>query len=515
MKGKEEQKIIKLSDEELSNLQNEIERSNLSHQGKSVLINLLKIYLWLSQLYFAKKLSLNKLKRLFSFSSEKQEKKDDDDKKGKGSKNNSGDKKGHGRNGEKDFPGAKKEFHPLTDKKNGDKCPECKRGKLYPVAPGTFIHFTGQCPICGTIHETEKLKCNTCGKVFEAALPEKLGGKKYDETADASIALQRYGLGVPNYRLAKWQKDMGVPLAASTQWARLEELGTSCYPIFEYLKEFAKDGTLYHIDDTGNKILDLQKELRETTSKRKGIFTTGVIVKIKGKVINLFFTGNKHAGENIASLIKESTSEMILMSDALSRNCPKDFIGIWCNCLTHARRGFYDLKNEHNKMVGYVLYLFGKIYYYDELAKKRNYSPGERLILHQKKSTRVIHKLRRWCLKMFYLKKVEPNEELGGAIKYFLTHFEKLTEFLRVPGVPLDNTAAERLLKASILHRKNSLFYKSQLGAYIGDMMMSLIQTARAANVDVFNYLVEVHKHRAAVKSSPELWSPWNYQQNL
>ena len=39
-----------------------------------------------------------------------------------------------------------------------------------------------------------------------------------------------------------------------------------------------------------------------------------------------------------------------------------------------------------------------------------------------------------------------------------------LTKFLKVAGVPLDNNVAERLLKGAILHRKNSLHYKTQRG---------------------------------------------------
>src|ERR1035438_5766039 len=47
------------------------------------------------------------------------------------------------------------------------------------------------------------------------------------------------------------------------------------------------------------------------------------------------------------------------------------------------------------------------------------------------------------------------------------------------PGAPLDNTAAERVIKRTIMHWKNSLFYKTETGARIGDTSMSLIHTAK------------------------------------
>jgi len=71
---------------------------------------------------------------------------------------------------------------------------------------------------------------------------------------------------------------------------------------------------------------------------------------------------------------------------------------------------------------------------------------------------------------------IEPNSSLGAAISYMLKHWETLTLFLRVSGAPLDNNACERILKMAIRHRKNSLFYKTQRGADVGDLYMSLVQ---------------------------------------
>ena len=71
-----------------------------------------------------------------------------------------------------------------------------------------------------------------------------------------------------------------------------------------------------------------------------------------------------------------------------------------------------------------------------------------------------------------------PNSGLGAVISYLLKHWERLTLFLRKAGAPLDNNLVERALKKAILHRKNSLFYKTENGARVGDLFMSLIHTA-------------------------------------
>jgi hypothetical protein len=119
---------------------------------------------------------------------------------------------------------------------------------------------------------------------------------KYDETADVELAIQKYIMGLPFNRIAKWQKLFGVPIPASTQWERVQNLGNSIYKVFEALIIFASNGEVCFADDTRAKILDLKKKMDSKNAKRKGIFTTGVVSKVKGRIVNLFFTGNKHAG---------------------------------------------------------------------------------------------------------------------------------------------------------------------------------------------------------------------------
>ena len=91
--------------------------------------------------------------------------------------------------------------------------------------------------------------------------------------------------------------------------------------------------------------------------------------------------------------------------------------------------------------------------------------PKERLRFHQLHSGPVMDQLQVWLTAQFAERKVEPNSGLGLAIRYLLKHWERLTLFLRQPGAPLDNNICERALKKTILHRKNSLFYKTKNGA--------------------------------------------------
>jgi len=120
-----------------------------------------------------------------------------------------------------------------------------------------------------------------------------------------------------------------------------------------------------------------------------------------------------------------------------------------------------------------------------------------------------------WLRSQFAEKKVEPNSGLGEAITYLLKHWEPLTLFLRKAGAPLDNNVCERALKKAILHRKNSLFYKTGNGARVGDLYMSLIHTCELNDANPFEYLTERQRHAAEMAKHPARWMPWNYRQTL
>ena len=87
--------------------------------------------------------------------------------------------------------------------------------------------------------------------------------------------------------------------------------------------------------------------------------------------------------------------------------------------------------------------------------------------------------------------------------------------FLHVAGAPIDNNVAERALKLVVLCRKNSLFYKTLVGAFVGDLFMSLIYTSKQMAVDPFAYLAALLRHCRLLSEDPSRWMPWNYKETL
>ncbi|HEY1255741.1 MAG TPA: IS66 family transposase [Terracidiphilus sp.] len=426
---------------------------------------------------------------------------------------------GHGRNGANAFRGAEKVKISHPNLQSGNRCPDCGRGNVYEQKePKVLVRIVGQAPLAATVYELERLRCNACGQIFTAEEPEGIGPEKYDETAAAMIAQLKYGSGVPFHRLEKMEDLMGIPLPASTQWEVVEEAAALMKPAHKELIRQAAQGEVLHNDDTSMKVLRLA---REPSDDRTGVFTSNILaITATNHKIALYFTGSKHAGENMADVLKQRAKESpppIQMCDALSRNTPKG-TGVeilLANCLAHGRRQFVEIAPNFPDECRHVLEALGEVYYNDAMAREQALSAEDRLKLHQKQSGPVMEQLHAWLEAQFAEKKTEPNSGLGKAITYLLRHWKGLTAFLRHAGAPLDNNICEQALKRAVLHRKNALFYKTLNGAQVSDLFMSLIHTCRLCDANSFEYMTELQRHAADLAANPAQWMPWNYRDTL
>jgi hypothetical protein len=188
---------------------------------------------------------------------------------------------------------------------------------------------------------------------------------------------------------------------------------------------------------------------------------------------------------------------------------------ILANCLAHARRHFIDVVKNFPAECRYVLETLREVFHFDAMTRQQGLTPDQRLGFHQQHSGPVMERLLTWCRSQFDEHKVEPNSGLGKAIQYLLNHWQKLTLFLREPGTPLENNVCARALKKAILHRKNALFYRTQNGAKVGDLFMSLIHTAELCGVNPFDYLTALLRQTGELTAEPSRWMPWNYRATL
>ncbi len=432
--------------------------------------------------------------------------------------------KGHGRNGVDAYTGAVRISVALEWASPGCRCPKCKKGKLgLQKDPRAVLRIFGQPMLLAKIWDLEQWRCSLCQEFFRPALPDEARGPTYDATAVAMIGLLHFGNGFPFKRLEQFQASLGIPLPASDQSELLRDAYECLRPVLQALIRYAAQCEVVHNDDTGMKILSLLAMMKENQPDRSGkartgVFTTGIVAVTGPHRIALFFTGRKHAGENLAAVFEHRNPALpppTHMSDGLDRNDPGNVSTDEGKCLTHGRRQFVDIVSCFPDECRRVVENIATVYRVDAIAKERNLSPEDRLLLHQEKSAPVMDGLRRWMTDQLLEGAVEPNSALGKAIIYMLRRWTPLTLFLRKAGAPLDNNSVERSLKKAIRHRKNSLFYKTERGAAVGDFFMSMIETCALNKVDAFHYLTSLIRNMHRVADSPASWMPWNYQAML
>src|SRR5215475_2179984 len=526
---------------EIKHLINRVKQGELD-QGDALLIEkLLSILLTIVSLLERKHTSIQRMKELLFGMKEKKRGKDEDKNRAEdgrpgadGSSQTDSPKEtasnstcegvrrlkrpGHGRMAASDYPGARlvRLIHP--EMAPGDPCPEsgCE-GHLHQLEqPNVKIYLTGQPLISATKYERRVLRCSDCFKRYAADLPEGVKeNEKFDETADVAIALYKYSGGMPFYRQARMQESCGVPLPESVQFERCEGVANAVFPVYRHLVELSADGKLFHIDDTRVRILSCYREDKYRSEKeRRATHTSGIVVKdMAGRKIALYLSGRQHASENLDDVLERRSQGLpppIKMSHTLAANGKVKAETIEAYCLAHGHRKFKELEDIFPEECNHVLHSIQLVFLNDGLT--RGMSDWERLEYHQTQSGPVMRRLREWIEQQFEERSVEPNSALGKAYNYLLNNYENLTTFLRVPGAPIDNNEAERVLKRFVLFRKNSLFYKTLHGALIGGILMSLIESCRLNHANPWEYLLALMRNREEARRNPVAYLPWNYR---
>src|SRR5262245_32553351 len=541
---KSDEEIPTADSEQIERLIERVKQGKLEQNDAQLIEKLLRTFLTLTSLLQRKNTTIKRLKQMF-LGPEKQGKDKSDisagTPAGSQEENTEGDssnekasslrpegepvsgkssKPGHGRKPASAYTGARivRLLHPNLSA--GGRCPDptCE-GRLHKLEkPKTKIYLTGQPLISATKFERPILRCSDCFERYVAGLPEGVKeDEKFDATADVAIALSKYGCGLPFYRQARMQESCGVPLPESVQYERCEEVAKAALPVYLHLGKLAANGKVFHIDDTRVRILScFQEDKHRSEKERRATHTSGIVVlDDEGYKIALYLSGRQHAGENLDEILKTRNSLLpppIKMSDAAAVNGKMEIGTIECNCLTHGRGKFIEIEEIFPAESRKVLDAIGRVYDFE--AKTKGMSDEDRLAYHQKYSRPVMSQLQAWIEEQFRERQVEPNSALGKAFQYLLNHYEKLTRFITIPGAPIDNNQAERVLKRFVLFRKNSLFYKTENGAAVGGVLLSLIESCRLNQTNPWEYLLTLMQNREEARRDPATYLPWNYRRS-
>lgn len=159
-------------------------------------------------------------------------------------------------------------------------------------------------------------------------------------------------------------------------------------------------------------------------------------------------------------------------------------------CLAHARRGFFEAREQAPGVAGWILNQLGILYGWEEQWRQSRAGPGARAAGRASHSRMVMERLRRALEKLRprYL----PQSLLGQAISYALNQWSALARFVGHGEVEIDNNLVENAIRPTAVGKKNWLFFGSAEAGARNAVIFTLIENCRLHEVEPYTYLKDL-----------------------
>lgn len=318
----------------------------------------------------------------------------------------------------------------------------------------------------------------------------------------AAIMNAKYTNAMPLYRIAEdfEQNDMILGRATMANWViRCSERYLSL--VYDRLREHLCRNDVLQADET---TCQVTKDGRASGTKSY-MFVYRTSELNAEKPIVLYQYAKVRSKSNVQKFLEGFSG--ILVSDAFSGYKSLDKTDAHFRaafCWAHARRDYSDAlkalkgdaKEQAHETVAYrALALIGKIYQADEALK--GLPPEERRIRRQKEVKPLVEAYFAWVGKQ------DPvtilSEKTREGLQYSLNQEQYLKVFLDDGRVPIDNSATERAIRPFTIGRANWHIIDSVYGAQASAVVYSLVETAKANNLKIYEYLkhllTEIPKH--------------------
>ena len=167
----------------------------------------------------------------------------------------------------------------------------------------------------------------------------------------------------------------------------------------------------------------------------------------------------------------------------------KDKIKLF-GCWAHARRGFFEAKEQAPQLAGWILKQIGAMYGWEEDLRQSRAGPDLRQALRASHHRMVVERLHR-ALKKLQTRYL-PKSPMGEAIHYALNQWPVLERFLEHGEVELDNNLVENAIRPTAIGKKNWLFFGSEEAGERSAVIYTLVQNCRMHGVEPYTYLKDV-----------------------
>ena len=322
------------------------------------------------------------------------------------------------------------------------------------------------------------------------------------------LIIHKFANALPLYRQSAMLARLGIDISRSTMSSWILAAAAACLPLRDRLYQQLRSGPTINIDETPTQVLG-EENRKNTTKSYMWVACGGE----PGRSVRLFTYTPTRAGKEAAQIIGNFTG--FLQTDGYKGY---EAVGaregiIHVGCLVHVRRKFFEAANVGEKKIkgtaSAVVDLIAKIYQLEKSFKKEKLSP-EQILEAREKSVRPLLNAIEERMRAAE-SNVLPSSLLGKAIAYGLNQWTYILNYLQCPSLTPDNNVAENAIRPFVVGRKNWLFSGSPRGADASALFYSLIESAKANDLNPQQYLWETLEKLPLAKNDAdfEALMPW------
>jgi transposase len=320
----------------------------------------------------------------------------------------------------------------------------------------------------------------TVGDLPEFALPKSIA----DASVLASILVGKYLDHLPLHRQRAIYGRAGIQIAESTIGNWVDQSAKLLEPLYDALAHsVTKTSGYVQADESHIQVLD---------SKKNGKSHRGYMWLYLDPKDKLVLFDYQHSRQHYHPHQRLKDFQGILQSDGYDAYTYFDNKPgiIHLHCMAHARRKFFDAKNNDPTRAAHFLTEVKKLYKIEEELRDQQADDDARKLIRQAEARPILEKLGQWLINEY--PKVLPKSSIGQAIAYSLKRWKTLSAYIDYGMAEIDNNLVENQVRPLALGRKNYLFAGSQRAAKNAAICYSIIASAKINGLNPFHYLYTV-----------------------
>ena len=327
----------------------------------------------------------------------------------------------------------------------------------------------------------------------------------------ASVVVEKFADGLPLYRQAARFSREGIEISRGTLSNWVVRVGELCSPLIEILRADLRAGPLINADETPVQVLN-EPGRANTTKSYMWVFRGGM--SPPGSVVVFDYRPTRSGEEILKEYLTEYTG-YVQTDGYIGYEVLSELTVTHAGCWAHVRRKFVEVvqavdkarKGKHRSgcSADEALLKIRRLYEIERQGKERELEGNDLLEFRREHAVPLLEEFRVWLESR--VGATPPKGLLGTAMNYALKQWARLIVYVNDPHVGLDNNAAENAIRPFAIGRKNWLFAGSPSGANASAALYSLVETAKANELEPYRYL------RFLFERLPYARTPEDYRQ--